>query len=115
MSVLAIATMDQGVTEQSHRAVLVMFLGVTNHLTAIQKNVPLLHMSTQHPGTSLLHMSTQHPGTSLQVTSYTRPSPALVLQMKNAGVKRPGYEANWAVLHVFTLALLCVTVHLFLF
>jgi len=45
--------MDHGVIEQSHRAVLVMFLGVTNHLTAIQKNVPLLHMSTQHPGTCI--------------------------------------------------------------
>ena len=27
---------------------------------------------------------------------FTRPSPTLVLQVKNAGVRRPGYEANIA-------------------
>ena len=39
-------------------------------------NVPLLHTSTLH------------------VTSFTRPSPALVLQATNAGVRRPGNEAR---------------------
>jgi len=30
---------------------------------------------------------------SVQVFSFTRPSPTLVLQAANAGVRRPGYEA----------------------
>ena len=47
-------------------------------------NMPLLHMSTQHPGTSL----------SLYEISFSRPSPALILQVTNAGVRRPGYEAR---------------------
>jgi len=41
----------------------------------------------------MCHSSTR-PGTSLHVISFTRPSPALVLQMTNAGVSRPGYEAS---------------------
>jgi len=37
-----------------------------------------------------------HPmfGTSLHVISFTRPSPVLVLQVTNARVRRPGYEAT---------------------
>ena len=40
----------------------------------------------------LLRMSIQRPGMSLHVNSFTRPSPVLVLQATNAGVRRPGYE-----------------------
>jgi len=43
---------------------------------------------------ALFHPSTQHPVTSLHVISFTRPSPALVLQMTNIGVRRPGYEVT---------------------
>ena len=42
-----------------------------------------------HPSTRLSHVY----ATSLLMTSFTRPSPALVLQAINAGVRRPGYEA----------------------
>jgi len=42
----------------------------------------------------LLHMSTQRLAMSLHVISFTRPSPTLVLQAANAGVRRPGYEAS---------------------
>jgi len=45
----------------------------------------------------MCHSST-HPGMSLHVISFTRPFPALVLQVTNAGVRRPGYEANKALL-----------------
>ena len=38
----------------------------------------------------LLFTSTPCPPTSLHVTSFTRPSPTLVLQATNAGVRRPG-------------------------
>jgi len=31
------------------------------------------------------------------VTSFTRPSPALVLQVTNARVRKPGYEARTAI------------------
>ena len=48
---------------------------------AAQKELPLLHMSTQCPGMSL------HVGVP-------RPSPVLVLQATNAGARRPGYEAT---------------------
>ena len=41
----------------------------------------------------LLHTSTQRPSTSLHVTSFTKPSPALVLQATNTGVRRPGNKA----------------------
>ena len=47
------------------------------------KNVPLLHTSTQHPGTSL-HM-----------ICFSKPSPALVLQAANAGERRlQGYTTH---------------------
>ena len=42
-------------------------------------SVPLLHMSTKHPG-------------SLHMISFARPFPALVLQVTNTGVRRPGYK-----------------------
>ena len=45
-------------------------------LCGLLGNVPFLHKSTQRPPT-LLH-----------VMSFTRPSPALVLQATNAGVRR---------------------------
>ena len=38
--------------------------------------------------------STIYPGMSLHVISFTRPFPALVLQVTNTGAKRPGYEAS---------------------
>ena len=40
----------------------------------------------------MCHASTR----PLHVICFTRPSLALVLQVTNAGVKRPGYEANEA-------------------
>ena len=52
------------------------------HLCGLLGNVPLLHTSTQRPPMSL------------HVTSFTRPSPVLVLQATNAGVRRPGNEAT---------------------
>jgi len=62
---------------------------IGNALTcSLSKDVPLLNMSTQRPGTSL-HM-----------ISFARPSPVLVLQVTNAGVRRPGYEASTGRLHV---------------
>ena len=42
----------------------------------------------------LLHIPTQHPGTSLHMISFTRPSPVLVLKVTNARVRRPEYEAR---------------------
>ena len=49
---------------------------------ALLRNVPLLHTSTQRPPSSL------------HLTSFTRPSPALVLQATNTGVRRPGNEVR---------------------
>ena len=43
-----------------------------------RRNVPLLHTSRYVIG-----------------LSFTRPSPALVLQATNTGVRRPGYEASF--------------------
>jgi len=40
----------------------------------------------------MCHSST-HPGTSYHVAQFTRPSHALVLEVTNAGARRPGYEA----------------------
>jgi len=40
---------------------------------------------------------------SLYMTEFTRPSPALVLQATNAGVRRPGYEATVRALQCGTL------------
>ena len=37
----------------------------------------------------MCHSSTQCPGTSLHMISFTRPSPRLVLQATNAGVRKP--------------------------
>ena len=42
----------------------------------------------------LLYTSIQHQGTSLHVISFTGPSPTLVPQATNAGVRRSGYEAK---------------------
>jgi len=42
----------------------------------------------------LLHMSTQRLATSLHMIRFTRPSPILVLQATNAGVRRPGTTLN---------------------
>jgi len=47
----------------------------------------------------MCHSSTR-PGTSYHVTQFTRPSPALVLQVTNAGARRPGYEARISVLRL---------------
>jgi len=46
------------------------------------------------------------PGLSLYVISFTRPSQALVLQVINAGVRRPGNEATSDVLIIGTYATL---------
>ena len=51
-------------------------------LQLYRRNVPLLTTSTQCVGMSL------------HVISFTRPSPTLILQVTNAGVRRPGYEAT---------------------
>jgi len=55
---------------------------VMHSLTCLSENVPLLHTSTQRPGTSL------------HVISFTKPSSVLVLQATNTGVRRSGYKAR---------------------
>ena len=49
----------------------------------------------------LLHTSTQRPGTSLHVISFTKPSPVLVLQATNTGVRRSGYKARHPLHYLF--------------
>ena len=61
------------------------------------------------------HSSTR-PGTSLHMTQFTRPSPALVLQATNAGMRRPGYEAMimlaWSLCEVmYLLVCICFSGH----
>ena len=58
-------------------------------------NVPLLHTSRCH--TTWL--------------SFTRPSPALVLQATNTGVRRPGYEASWCPMPTCPRAPYPITAH----
>jgi len=51
----------------------------------------LLHGCTE----GMYHSSTHPPKVmSLHVISFTRPSPALVLQATNTGARRPGYKAT---------------------
>ena len=74
-----IANMDRRMTELSTSDDLSNVSWVQKAaLQLYRRNVPLLHTSTQRPGMSL-HM-----------ISFTKPSPALVLQATNAGVRRPG-------------------------
>ena len=40
--------------------------------------------------------------------SFTRPSPALVLQATNAGVRRSGYDASWEQLFITIHQLVCL-------
>ena len=54
----------------------------------------------------LLHTSTQCPGTSQHVISFTRPFPMLVLQATNAGVRRPGYYKAQQTTHT-TISMYC--------
>ena len=74
------ANTDHGATEQST-------IGSLGDISQIQKDTSQLYRNN----VPLLHMSTQHTGTSVHVTSSTRPSPVLVLQPSNTGA---GYEAN---------------------
>jgi len=62
-----------------HQTVLVTFLGFRKPLYSCTE--------------WMCHSSTR-PWTSLHVISFTRPSPTLVLQATNAGVRRPGYQAS---------------------
>ena len=65
-----------------HQTVLVTFLGFRSRFTAVQKECATPpHIQVRH--TTWL--------------SFTRPSPALVLQATNAGVRRPGNKANLAL------------------
>ena len=84
VSTLLIANMDHRMIERSTSDSLGDVSWVQNAtLQLYRRNVPLLHTSTQHPGMSL------------HVISFTRPSPVLVLQATNTGVRRPGYEASF--------------------
>jgi len=63
-----------------HQTVLVTFLGFRKLLTTVQKECATPpHVQVRHTW-----------------LSFTRPSPALVLQAKNAGARRPGYKASTA-------------------
>ena len=64
-----------------HQSVLVTFLGFRKPLCSCTEG--MCHSSTC-------------PGTSLHVTHFTRPSPTLVLQVTNAGVRRPGYKVTYS-------------------
>jgi len=52
----------------------------------------------------LLHTFTQCQGTSLHVISFSRPSPALVMQAMTTGSRRPGYEARLININELTLS-----------
>jgi len=70
-----------------------LLIATTNHAeTEVQKAESQLYRMNM----PLLHRSTQCPGMSLHVISFTKPSTTLVhlLQVTNAGVRRPGYEAK---------------------
>ena len=54
----------------------------------------LVAIGSTLPYLQLCHSST-HPSTSLHMMNFTRPSPALVLQSTNAGVRKSGYEARF--------------------
>jgi len=62
-----------------HQTVLATFLGFRKPLYSCTEGI--CHSSTR-------------PGMSVHRFSFTRPSPALVLQVTNAGVRRPGYKAT---------------------
>ena len=66
-----------------HQTVLVTFLDSESHFTAVQKEC------TTPPHVQIRHTTW---------LSFTRPSPALVLQATNTGVRKPGYEATIKVL-----------------
>ena len=63
--------------------------------------------------TEQMRHSSIRPGMSMHVTQFTRPSPTLVLQATNTGVRRPGYEAVtcmlvlikelWTIVYMYTL------------
>ena len=91
VSTLPIANTDHGMTERST----LVSLG---DVSRVQKAA--LHLYRRN--VPLPHTSTQRPGMSLHVISFTRPSLALVLQVRNAGVRRPGYEARRSLSAVLT-------------
>ena len=66
-----------------------MFLGFRKPFTAVQKECA----------------TPPHVQVRLHVISFTRPSPALVLQVTNAGVRRPGYKDTCTidVVNLYTL------------
>ena len=55
---------------------------------AIVSALGMCHSSTRPPNIQVRH---------LHMISFTRPSLALVLQVTNAGVRRPGYEARGGI------------------
>ena len=75
--------------------------GSLGDISWVQKAVSQLYIRNL----PLLHMSTQHPGTSLHVISFTSPSLAFVLQAANARLKRHGYEAPILRQHIIPVTL----------
>jgi len=73
VSVLPTTNTDHGVTER-------LTSGTLDDNTWAQKAGSQLYTRN----VPLLHMSTKHSGTSLYMISFTRPSPALVLQAMNS-------------------------------
>ena len=72
-----------------YQTVLAIFLGFRKLF--YRRNVPLLHTS------KYIHRCTW--------LTFTRPSPALVLQVTNTGVKSPGYKASLSTCHSSILGL----------
>ena len=71
------------------------FFGSESHTTAAQKELPLLHMYTPHPGPSL------------HVTSFTRPSLKLVLQVTNTGVSEKARVQGYCISCCTTTHVVC--------
>ena len=67
-----------------HQTVLAMFLGFRKPLYSCTEG--MCHSFTR-------------PGMSYHVTRFTRPSPALLWQATNTGVRRPGYEPSLSMAH----------------
>ena len=84
VSALPITTTDHAVTERSTSGSLGQcFSGSQRHLAGVQKE--LCYSSTCPPNVRVCHCTW---------LSFTRPSPMLILQVTNTGVRRPGYEAR---------------------
>jgi len=82
-SVLQIVNTDHGTTE-------CLIPGSLGDISWVQKAASQLYIRNL----PLLHTSTQHPGTSLHVISFTRPSLAFVLQAAKAWVRGSNLTAT---------------------